>query len=225
MAATSTVVIPGSSLCKQAWWPQLHRTIIIAFQQKDIQAFPPSWTRLNLDEALGAAELAKELGTYGEMAIMFSDDEPVACGGISPHSAAYLSLNNPDWLSVVNKKLIEHQAASGENPEDADVLPQVQFVCEDWNVLCFCVHPDHRGKNLSRQLLQTLADVAKAKGGRSLLSNFCIEETGSFWPKMGFNARVGNGGVLEKGYIRKGAVEELQTDLHFMRMSKDLYQK
>lgn len=221
MAAFSTIVIPGSSLSTQPWWPQLHRTIIIAFQQKDIQAFPSSSTRLDSDPAAGAAGLAKELGLHGEMVIIFSGDDPVACGGISPSRAAYLPHSNPDWLSVVNRRLTEHQAAVGETTGNTGESPQVQFVCEDWEILCFCVHPEHRGTGLSRKLLETLTGFAKAKGGRSLVSNFCIEETGSFWRKMGFTTQVGKG-VMRKGNIREGAMEELQADIHFVRMAKEL---
>ncbi|EMC99105.1 hypothetical protein BAUCODRAFT_22392 [Baudoinia panamericana UAMH 10762] len=60
----------------------------------------------------------------------------------------------------------------------------------------------------------------KPEGGKRLIANYSIEETGNFWPKMGFTVPVGSGSVLKKGFTHTPGTEGLKEDLHFRMGAK-----
>ena len=217
MAAPTLITGSSASLSTQTWWSDLHEMIISAFQRKDIQAFPPTWTRLNSDPALGAKGLAEELGPHGQLVVVFADSKPVACSGILP-------FRGEDWINEIRSADSEAQAANGEVTKSS-LHPQAQDATKavmDWEICCFCVHPSYRKRGLGRLLLDSLSDLSKLKGGERLIANYSIEETGDFWPSIGFTQQIGTGSVLEKGFTHTPGMEGLREDIHFKMSAKTL---
>ena len=82
MAANPEIIkVPAQTLWGQPWAESLHSTIIQAFKRKDIQAFPPSWTRLNPDPAIGVSGLQSELGEQGFLVVALVDGEACTSRG------------------------------------------------------------------------------------------------------------------------------------------------
>lgn len=220
---SSLQIVPGSSLPIQPWWPDLHAMIIAAFKKKDVQAFPPSWTRLDANSRLGAEGLAKELGEEGILVAAFLNSKPVACSGVLP-------FRGEDWINDVKSAESEANVANGEltkaNPETAfshlyeSDSGGKKF--RDWEICCFCVHPDHRYLGLSRLILTTLIDLVRSKGAEKLVTNYSIEETGDYWPSMGFKNAIGKGSIVKKGWTHTAGMEGLREDLHFRMSAMEL---
>jgi GNAT superfamily N-acetyltransferase len=217
-------VLPASAISSQAWWQDLHSMIIASFQRKDIQAFPPTWTRLNADPAAGGAGLAAELSANGQLAVIFDEDgKPVACGGVLP-------FRGQDWIEDVQSTDSAAQNTATAKEEDnatrkwsiSFLYPQAREAGQDWELCCVCVNPSHRGRGLSHLLLQTIEDIIKAKGGRRLIANYSLEETGDYWPRMRFNIPLGDVTVLNKGFTHTPGLEGLREDIHFKMMAKVL---
>lgn len=216
-SSQETIVVPGRSVPTQWWWPALHSTIIAAFQRKDIQAFPPTWTRLNPDAATGAEGLADELGPHGQLVVIFEDKNPIACSGVLP-------FRGEDWTKDVRSADSEAEVANGEItksiPHAAD--DESDVVTKDWEICCFCVHPNHRGQGLARQLLDTVLSTIMRTGAKRLIANYSLEETGAFWPRMGFTQPIGTGSVLKKGFTHTAGMEGLRDDIHFKMTAKNV---
>lgn len=195
---------PSASLPNQPWASALHNTIIKAFKRKDIQAFPPSWTRLHQDPAIGIDRLAGELGPDGYLAVAFVNGYPVGCGGILP-------FRGNDWIN----KEKSADAAPGEIIAQ-DSVPNLQpAVADEFEICCFCVHPDYRRQGLSKLLINTIAAAAREKGGKRLAVNYSVEETGDYWPRLGFEEIPGATSTLEKGFTHTVGMEGLRDDIHF----------
>ena len=182
--------------------------IIESFRNKNYSVFPPNWTRLHPDPAKGAEGLVKELGENGHFAVIFSDEViPIACGGVLPY-------RGDNWINEVDTKSDE-QLANGSKANNQDDLGAGDKKILAWEICCFCVDPSHRGKGLSQRLLATLVQSVKLKGGRRLFTNYAIDETGTFWPKLGFETVPGVGGMLPKGFKVDPEKEALRADIHF----------
>jgi len=215
--AQNIITIPSHSIPSQPWWPDLHSTIIKAFKRNDIQAFPPTWTRLNPDPVLGANGLAKELGPSGSLVVLFEDDIPVACSGILPS-------RGENWINETSKA--HHNGRCNVRDETATASPTLpakasdflESTLSDWEICCFCIDPRYRKLGLSRVLLTALLQVLEPLGARRLIAHYSIEETGDFWPRMGFSQTIGSDNVLEKGFTHTPGMEGLTEDMHF-RMS------
>lgn len=194
------IIIPGASLLSVPWWPELHTMINESYSVKNCYMFPPTWTRLNLDPVKAAEGLANELGDNGHIAVAFNEEgHPVACGGVLPYRGA-------NWINAAFKK------------SDAD-LANAQTGSEhivDWETCCFCVHPSGRGHWLSHQVLEELVRFVREKGGTRLFTNYARDETGEFWPRLGFEVVPDAGGMLPKGFKRDlHDPEGLRADIHF----------
>jgi GNAT superfamily N-acetyltransferase len=213
MATTVRIEIVSSArLHSHPWWPALHETIIYSYRNKDIRAFPESWTRIDIDPVAGAEGLSQELGPQGQLAVLFDGSRPIACAGLEP-------FRGEDWINDVTglDGPAAHAAANGEVTAH-NLYPQAaetEQVIDEWEICCFCVHPDYRGQNLSRRLVDVLVDLARSQGAKRLISNYSLEETGGMWPKLGFTIPVGKGSVLKKGFVRSRGGEGLREDLHF----------
>ena len=109
----------------------------------------------------------------------------------------------------------ETATASPTLPAKASDL---ESTISDWEICCFCVDPRYRKLGLSRVLLTALIQVLEPLGAERLLANYSVEETGDFWPRMGFAQTLGSDNVLEKGFTHTPGMEGLREDLHF-RMS------
>jgi GNAT superfamily N-acetyltransferase len=210
MAANPKIItVPAHTLGGQPWTESLHSTIIQAFKRKDIQAFPPSWSRLNPDPAIGISGLGSELGDQGYLVVLLLDGEAIGCGGCLP-------FRGNDWKEKISDELPEHS----ESPESQCKQPHV--ATEEWEVCCFCVHPNYRYQGLSRILLEAVEAAARDQGGQRLAVNFAPIETKDFWPRAGFVPIPGATSVLKKGFTHTVGMEGLREDLHFQVAMKQL---
>ena len=201
-------IVTSASIPAQPWWPSTHAMIIEAFRNKNYSVFPPTWTRLNPDPANGAEGLVKELGDNGHFAVILSDERmPVACGGVLPY-------RGDNWIDEVDIKSDE-ELANGSKSNNQDDPDSMEEKVSSWEICCFCVHPSHRGNGLSQRLLAALVQFVKFKGGRRLFSNYAIDETGDFWPKLGFETIPGVSGMLPKEFKVDPEKEGLRADVHF----------
>lgn len=213
----SIVIVPAHGLSSQEWWEALHTTINTSFKNKDFAAYPPSWSRLPEDSTLAAQNLAKELGPNGFIAVAFALGSPIACAGVTPFRG-----NN--WIDEVNEiksagdGRAEHPAVSDcKAPSERD-RPE----CEAWELCCVCVHPQHRGTGLSTRLIRAVEDSIKPRGAKRLCSVYVTEETGKYWPHLGFETVPGAGGVLKKGFVVHPGLPGLLADIHFAMGWKSL---
>ncbi|RMY24279.1 hypothetical protein D0866_11432 [Hortaea werneckii] len=182
----STVIHP--------WWPDLHSTIIKAFKRNDIQAFPPTWTRLNPDLVLGASGLAKELEPSGSLVVLFDDGIPVACSGVLP-SRGENWINETSDAHHNGRRNVRDETATASPTFPAKLSPESTIIT-DWEIWCFCVDPRYRKLGLSRVLLTASRQVLEPLGAERLVANYSIEETvisGLVW---GSRKRLGRGVCL-----------------------------
>jgi len=203
------VTVTSGSLASQFWAEPLHGTIIEAFKRKDIQAFPPSWTRLHSDPAIGINRLAGELGPLGCLTVILIDGKPVGCGG-------FLPFRGNGWIDKVRSVEL---ASESSNPEQ---IPMCNATPTEWEICCFCVHPEYRNQGLSRHLLDTIIAAVQEQGGNRLASNYSEEETGDFWPRLGFIPIPGATSILKKGFTHTFGMEGLREDIHFQVAVKNL---
>ena len=146
MAANPEIItVLAQTLWGQPWAGSLHSTIIQAFKRKDIQAFPPSWTRLNPDTAIGISGLGSELGDQGYLVVLLVDGEAVGCSGLLP-------FRGNDWVN--KEKSQDALSEPSEHPSSGSEQPHT--APEEWEVCCFCIHPDYRKQGLSKVLLQAV---------------------------------------------------------------------
>lgn len=213
------VLVPAHSLLGHPWWRALHQAIIRSYQSKEVQAFPPTWTRLNAEPDVAAQEFLQELKDDGQLAVVLLGDTPVACGGIRRFQDSFKATrmrHDPNGLGAT-----EGQPLPGTAVEDltqpivataADLsLPESG---KDWGISCFCVLPEHRHRGLGRKLLQSLAVFVKARGARRLLADWVVEETSEYWRKLGFVVIPGTNHVLRKGYTPTPGLAGLPRDIH-----------
>lgn len=165
-----------------------------------LKLMPLSWNRLNPQAELGAAGLASELGPKGRLVIILDGETPIACSGVEP-------FRGDDWFG-----------ATTYAGTDSKHLSSALAIIEDYEICCFCIHPDYRGKGLARQLVQAVVQSIKVVGARRLISNYSVEESGKMWHALGFTIPVGKGTIIHKGFKPAGEKEELAQDMHF-RMS------
>jgi len=201
----------SGSLTTQPWAESLHRTIVKAFKREDIQAFPPSWTRLNPDPVIGIECLAGELGPHGYLTVVLVDGQPAGCGG-------FLPFRGSDWM---NKVRSVESPGDSSNPEHTSGnlchAPKLE-----WEICCFCVHPEYRKRGLGRLILGDIISAVREKGGNRLASNYSEEETGDFWPRLGFKPIPGATSILKKGFTHTIGMEGLREDIHFQVAIKEL---
>lgn len=211
-----TAVLRAAELPSQSWWKQLHATILESFQSKNFSVFPPTWSRLDPQPEKGAQGLVNELGERGHIMVVFtSDGLPVACSGVLPFRGEH-------WINDVQEKG-DAEVANGEITRTGDLpsggeIPLIQ----DWETCCFCVLPCHRGQGLARMLSEQLIAFIQPKGARRLVSNYAVEETGDFWPRLGFVEIPGAGGMLPKGFQTDPNKEGLRADVYFRMAAKRL---
>lgn len=205
------IIVPASSLWGQPWAESLHSTVIQAFKRKDIQAFPPSWTRLNPDPAVGVSGLSFELRDNGYLAVMLIDGEVVGCSG-------FLPFRGNDWINKA-KSIEELPTASTTSDLESE---HPYSAPEEWEVCCFCTHPDYRRQGLSKTLLLAVEDAVREQGGQRLAVNFSAQETGDFWPRAGFVPVPGATSILKKGFTHTVGMEGLRADIHFQVAMKKL---
>ncbi|KAF7197636.1 hypothetical protein HII31_01042 [Pseudocercospora fuligena] len=190
------VVVPGPSLPSQPWWKALHLTIETSFQNKDFAAFPPTWTRLSPNSKLAAEKLAEELGPRGLIAVVLLVDRPIACAGALP-------FRGDNWIDDVESA--DETSAEIQNRGDGtahgetviggfDTVPNQKALPDpsqhDWELCCVCVHPLHRKIGLSVKVLEAISNAVKSLGARRLMTNYVIEETGMYWPHLGYSPWV-----------------------------------
>lgn len=207
-------VVPSAALPSQPWTSALHSMIISSFKRKDIQAFPPSWTRLHPNPIIGIERLAEELGVDGYLAVLLLDGIPSACGGLLPFRGI-------DWINK-EKSAEVGQGQTASSPADSGQSPAPFNSAVEWEICCFCVHEAHRRRGLSRLLLDAILKAAVEKGGSRLFVNYSRIETGDFWPRMGFEPVPGATSVLKKGFTHTAGMEGLREDIHFQVASIDL---
>lgn len=198
-----------SSLSGRTWWPALHATIIESFLSKDFSVFPPTWTRLDPDHVKGAKGLADELGSEGIFVVLLTETgEPVACSGVLPFRGEH-------WIDDIPSI---GDAQVHENARSVDGNKKIA----DWETCCFCVKPSHRREGLAYRMLEELDSLIKPLGGRRLISNYAVDETGNFWQKVGFKVIPGAGGMLPKGFQTDPDKEGLRADVHFAMAVKEI---
>jgi GNAT superfamily N-acetyltransferase len=186
--------------------------IIDSFRNKNYSVFPPTWTRLDPDPAKGAEGLAKELGDNGHFAVIYSDEGVYSREGMPLACSGFLPYRGDNWINEVDSKSDEQLANASNTTDNLELLGEK---ISSWEICCFCVHPSHRGKGLSQQLLAILVEYIQLRGGGQLFSNYAIDETGEFWPKLGFETIPGVGGMLLKGFKVDPGKEGLRADIHF----------
>ena len=201
-------VVKGGSLASKPWWNALHATINDAFLHKKYSVYPSSWLRLDADPMKGVAGLAKELGGLGHLVVIFSDEEePVGCGGTLPY-------RGDGWINAAFDERLESRDVTQDNVIQADLESSNEKI-PAWEICCFCTQPSQRGKGLSRQLIQSLVDFIRSRGGEQLYTNYAKDETGEFWTRLGFAIVPGANSVLPKGHKVDPEKEELPADIHY----------
>lgn len=107
-----------------------------------------------------------------------------------------LPFRGNDWI---NK-----EKSQGKLPEDYKPLHSERVKShtapEEWEVCCFCIHPNYRYQGLSRVLLKAVEAAVREQGGQRLAVNYSSIETKDFWPRAGFVPIPGATSVLEKGF-------------------------
>lgn len=206
MDSITYTAIPGASIAKQPWWEALHRMINTSFEVKPVQLFPEEWKRLPTDAQRAAESLKADLGEDGLMIVAFADGEPIACAGAAPFRG----------FRIVQRLHSDQDALSTSPP-----APQTTGHA-DWEILYFCISPNHRGKRLSTPLLKTLSEAIVPLGANRLLSNYVIAETGDFWPCLGFTTISGHEGIIRKGYIPGPGLPALEWDIHTRMGVRDI---
>jgi GNAT superfamily N-acetyltransferase len=212
MAANPEIItVPARTLWGQPWAESLHSTIIQAFKRKDIQAFPPSWTRLNPDPVIGISGLGKELGDQGYLVVLLVNGNAIGCSG-------FLQFRGNDWINKEKSK--------SELPDDSEPLNSAcgrpHTASEEWEVCCFCIHPNYRHQGLSRILLKAVEAAVRDQGGQRLAVNYSSIETKDFWPRAGFVPVPGATSILKKGFTHTVGMEGLKADIHFQVAIKQL---
>jgi GNAT superfamily N-acetyltransferase len=205
------LTLPSGSLTTQLWAESLHSTIIKAFKREDIQAFPPSWTRLDPNPDIGIDRLAGELGPLGYLTVILVDGQPAGCGG-------FLPFRGSDWINRVRSV---ESPGGNSNPEQASGN-SCDAPISEWEICCFCVHPEYRSQGLSRLILEVIISAVREKGGKRLASNYSEEETGDFWPRLDFEPVPGATSTLKKGFTHTIGMEGLREDIHFQVAVKEL---
>lgn len=200
-------VVPSAALPSQPWTAALHSMIISSFKRKDIEAFPPSWTRLHPNPSIGIERLAGELGADGYLAVLLSDGTPLACGGLLP-------FRGNDWINKEKSAEVE-QRVTAPSPAVSGSPPPSRNAAVEWEICCFCVDQAHRGQGLSKLLLEAMSEAAAARGGSRLFVNYSQIETGDFWPRSGFEPVPDATSVLKKGFTHTVGMEGLREDIHF----------
>ena len=203
--------VPAHTLWGQPWAESLHSTIIQAFKRKDIQAFPPSWTRLNPDPAIGISGLASELGDQGYLVVLLLDGEAVGCSG-------FLPFRGNGWIDREQSVTDLHDGCTSSDSVSERSRPPP----EEWEVCCFCIHPEYRRQGLSKTLLKAVEAATRDQGGRRLAVNYSSIETKDFWPRAGFVPIPGATSVLRKGFTHTAGMEGLREDIHFQVAIKQL---
>jgi GNAT superfamily N-acetyltransferase len=212
MAASPEIIrVPAHTLWGQPWAESLHSTIIQAFRRKDIQAFPPSWTRLNPDPAIGISGLESELGDQGFLVVLLIDGEAIGCSG-------FLPFRGHDWI---NKETSQTELSENSKTLDSQ-CKQPHTALEEWEVCCFCIHPDYRKQGLSKSLLKAVEAAIRDQGGQRLATNYSLIETGEFWPRAGFVPIPGATSILKKGFTHTVGMDGLRADIHFQVAIKQL---
>lgn len=212
MAANpETITVPASTLWGQPWAESLHSTVIQAFKRKDIQAFPLSWTRLNPDPAIGISGLGQELGDRGHIVVLLLDGQAIGCSGLLP-------FRGNDWINKdkSQSELLEDSEFPNSEREQPHTSP------EEWEVCCFCVHPNYRYQGLSKMLLKAVEAAVRDQSGQRLAVNYSSIETKDFWPRAGFQSIPGATSVLKKGFTHTVGMEGLREDIHFQVAIKQL---
>jgi ribosomal protein S18 acetylase RimI-like enzyme len=204
-ANPKVITVPAETLWGQPWAESLHSTVIRAFKRKDIQAFPPSWTRLNPDPAIGISGLSFELGDQGFLVVLLEDGEVIGCSG-------FLPFRGNDWIS--KEKIVDAWPDSSKQ--------QQHLWPEEWEICCFCILPEYRMRGLSKTLLNAVEAAARAHGGQRLAVNYSSIETKDFWPRAGFMPIPGATSVLQKGFTHTRGMEGLRADIHFQVAMKQL---
>jgi len=210
-ANPETITVPAHTLWGQPWAESLHSTIIQAFKRKDIQAFPPSWTRLNPDPAIGISGLGSELGDQGHLVVLLVDGEVVGCSG-------FLPFRGNDWI---NKETSSDELLDDSKPWNS-TSKELRTAPGEWEVCCFCVHPNYRNQGLSKVLLKAVEAAVRNQGGQRLAVNYSSIETKDFWPCAGFVPTPGATSVLKKGFTHTVGMEGLRADIHFQVAIKEL---
>ena len=179
----------------------MHSMILEAYKVKDFGVFPEDWGRLDPESTKGGSGFRAELGERGQLITAFTEDgRPVACSGVMPW-------RGPNWVNDAFYKSDE-ELASARVASNGDSIP-------DWEICCFCVYPSQRGKGLSYKVVDKLMDVIRPLGAKRLLTNYAIDETGDFWPRLGFETIPGAGGSLPKGFQRDPEKEGLRETIWF----------
>jgi ribosomal protein S18 acetylase RimI-like enzyme len=210
-ANPKTIVVPAETLWGQPWAESLHSTIIKAFKRKDIQAFPPSWTRLNPDPAIGISGLSFELGDQGYLVVLLVEGEVVGCSG-------FLPFRGTNWI---NKEKTVDARPDDSKPSNS-ASEQVHLPPKEWEICCFCIHPEYRMRGLSKVLLNAIEAAIRDQGGHRLAVNYSSIETENFWPGAGFVPIPGATSVLKKGFTHTRGMEGLRADIHFQVAMKQL---
>lgn len=206
----NTIIVPAASLERQPWWPLLHDIIIAAFLHKpeNVTVFPPDWKRLPDDPAIAARSLASELGDRGHLMVLIKDETPLACAGVLPY-------RGDNWINDAQIGKADADIANNASVNSADRD-------EEWEVCCFCVSLSSRRQGLSHHLLGHVEAFIRERGAKRLFTNYAEVETGSFWPRMGFEVIPGAGGVLKKGFRVHPDKEGLRDDIVFKMAVKTL---
>lgn len=167
--------------------------------------------RLNPDAAIGMSGWGQELGDQGCLVVLLVDGEAIGSSGLLP-------FRGNDWI---NK-----EKSQGEPPEISETpdsqCKRLHTAPEEWDVCCFCVHPDYRNQGLSRMLLKAVEAAVRDQGGRRLAVNYSLIETGDFWPRAGFVPIPGATSVLTKGFIHTVGMDGLRADIHVQVAIKEL---
>lgn len=196
--------VPAASIATESYWAKLHSVIIAAFLHKpdNVTVFPPDWKRLPDDPTTAAHSLASELGDRGHLAVVLENGEPIACSGILPY-------RGDAWIDEAQRGKSDADIANAASSrETGDKVA-------DWEICCFCVSPSYRQQGLSHSLLSYLESFVRPRGSKRLYANYAEIETGSFWPRMGFDVIPGAGGTLKKGFQVDPEKEGLRGDVVF----------
>lgn len=218
------IIVPGHTLPSQPWWKALHLTIQQAFKAKNHDVFPPSWNRLPERSKEAAERLKEELGPDGVIAVVLLVDRPIACAGVLPFrgleyfdkaQSAFEKRTAVQTPTTTTADDIPEDESSPITVPNLSALPPSDKPGQDWELCCVCVHPIHRRVGLSPKLLRALIDYIKPLGARRLMATYAVNETGYYWPNMGFEVVEGAGATLKKGFTHTEGMEGLKEDVKF----------
>lgn len=214
-------IIPSSALSNLTYWPTLHTIIQDAFDfGKDLDIFPIPWQRLHADVTAARDGLITELGSKGQFAIAFHDQQPVACAGFTP----YHHKNHDEFYNASKKKhfgdfdVVPGEAIAAPADEEISSTP-----ISDWELCCVATSPAYMGRGLCARLIAAIEARLRDMQAKRLYATWVEAEKGQFWPSRGFAVVDGYDDEVPAGFTPPGRTEGLRQAVLFKTGAKSIW--